>query len=92
MKLSEVPAGSGKAGTINGQPAAVYNDNGTPLVFDNTCTHAACETEWNDADKTWDCPCHGSRYTAQGQVMNGPAAQPLQKLNAKVEGDEINIE
>ncbi len=91
MKLSDIPAGSGKTGSINGQPVAVYNDNGAPLVFDNTCTHAACETEWNDADKTWDCPCHGSRFTTQGQVLNGPAAQPLPKLNAKLEGDEVTI-
>lgn len=91
MKLSEIPPGSGKTGSIGDQPVAVYNDNGTLVVLDNTCTHAACETEWNGADKSWDCPCHGSRYTAQGQVMNGPATSPLPKLNAKTEGDEITL-
>lgn len=91
MKLSEIPIGSGKAGAIGGTSVAVYNDNGTPVVLDNTCAHAACETEWNDTDKTWDCPCHGSRFTAQGQVVNGPAATPLPTLNAKVQGDEIQL-
>lgn len=91
MKLSEIPVGSGKTGSIGGAPVAVYNDNGTPVVFDNTCPHAGCETEWNDADKSWDCPCHGSRFTAQGGLINGPATSPLPKLNAKVDGDEITL-
>lgn len=91
MKLSEIPSGSGKAGNVGGTAVAIYNDNGTPVVLDNTCTHAGCETEWNDADKTWDCPCHGSRFTAQGAVMNGPAASPLPKLNAQVAGEEITL-
>lgn len=89
MKLSEVPLGSGKTGSIGSQQVAVYNENGALVVLDNTCTHAACETEWNEAEKTWDCPCHGSRFTAQGQVLNGPAATPLPRLNGLVEGDEI---
>lgn len=92
MKLADIPVGSGKAGSIGDQPVAVYNDGGTPVVLDNTCTHAACETEWNEGDKTWDCPCHGSRFTAQGQVLNGPATQPLPKLTAKLAGDEITLE
>lgn len=91
MKLSEIPAGSGATGEINDQPVAVYNDNGTPTVFDNTCTHKQCQTEWNDADKTWDCPCHGSRFAADGTVMVGPATEPLSRLPATVENDEITL-
>lgn len=91
MKFSDIPPGSGKTGSVGGTPVAVYNDNGTPVIFDNTCPHSGCETEWNDADKSWDCPCHGSRFTAQGEVINGPATSPLPKLNAKVENDEITL-
>lgn len=91
MKLSDIEAGSGKTGNIAGTSVAVYNEGGAPVVLDNTCTHAGCETEWNEADKTWDCPCHGSRFTAHGAVMNGPASAPLPRLNATVVGDELTL-
>lgn len=91
MNIAEIPPGSGKTGMIGDRPVAVYHQNGTHLVFENVCPHAACETEWNDAEKTWDCPCHGSRFEARGEVITGPATAPLPRLDAVIEAGEITL-
>ncbi|MBS4192121.1 FAD-dependent oxidoreductase [Bacillus sp. FJAT-49705] len=67
---------------VNGKRAGAYRDKEGKLhLVDTTCTHMGCETHWNDAERTWDCPCHGSRYTYDGEVLNGPTKRPLRKVD-----------
>ncbi|AQQ55300.1 FAD-dependent oxidoreductase [Planococcus lenghuensis] len=86
---AEIPKGQftdlrpdeGKAMKLNEQRAGAYRDQQSNLhVVDTTCTHMGCETHWNEAERTWDCPCHGSRFSYRGDVLEGPATQPLKKL------------
>jgi glycine/D-amino acid oxidase-like deaminating enzyme/nitrite reductase/ring-hydroxylating ferredoxin subunit len=72
----------GAAVTINGKRAGAYRDeNGMLHLVDTTCTHMGCELEWNNGDRSWDCPCHGSRFSYDGEVIEGPAETPLKKLS-----------
>lgn len=60
---------------------AVYKDEqGNVTKMTAVCPHMKCLVDWNDASKTWDCPCHGSRFTADGQVIVGPANVGLEKV------------
>ncbi len=79
---TEIEKGEGGIVSVEGQKVAVYrNDDGELIAISAKCTHMGCTVGWNSADKTWDCPCHGSRYTPTGEVLNGPAAKPLVKTS-----------
>ncbi len=78
----EVSVGEGAHVKINGEKCGAYRDeNGQLHVVNSTCTHMGCEVEWNDGERTWDCPCHGSRFTINGDVIEGPAEIPLKKVD-----------
>jgi glycine/D-amino acid oxidase-like deaminating enzyme/nitrite reductase/ring-hydroxylating ferredoxin subunit len=67
---------------VDGSKAGCYRDNSGQLhIVDSTCTHMGCEVEWNSGERTWDCPCHGSRYSISGEVLEGPAVDPLKKID-----------
>ena len=64
---------------VKGHRAGVYKDNQNEFhVVDTTCTHLRCELNWNDAEHSWDCPCHGSRFTVDGKIVEGPAMKELE--------------
>lgn len=83
--IDDVGPGEGKIVRLDGKPIAVSRDDkGTLSACSAVCTHLGCLVHWNDAEQTWDCPCHGSRFSTDGSVIAGPAETPLakQELNA----------
>lgn len=78
----QLAPGEGKILKLHGKRVAAYRDeNGTVSLCSPVCTHLKCIVDWNNAEKTWDCPCHGSRFEPTGKVISGPAEEPLEKLN-----------
>jgi Rieske Fe-S protein len=75
----EIPVGEGRVLRRGFRKVAVYRDaSGTLHERSAACTHLRCIVEWNSAEKSWDCPCHGSRFDAYGKVLNGPAISELE--------------
>ncbi|MEA5511883.1 ubiquinol-cytochrome c reductase iron-sulfur subunit [Crocosphaera sp. UHCC 0190] len=72
--------------------AVLVVENGTGLMAVNpTCTHGGCTVNWEADNKIFACPCHGSKFAADGQVLHGPAKDPLSTYESKLEGDQILI-
>ncbi len=82
---------------VDGQRKGAYRDAAGELhIVDTTCTHVGCEVNWNSSEKSWDCPCHGSRFSYTGEVIEGPAEEPLQKhdltmLDSLIPDDNKNV-
>jgi Rieske Fe-S protein len=73
----------GEAGLrlVDGHKVAAYRDETGQLHAVNArCTHMGCLVSWNTAERSWDCPCHGSRFDTDGRVIQGPAFRPLDPL------------
>jgi nitrite reductase/ring-hydroxylating ferredoxin subunit len=80
--MDEVGRSEGRIVGYQGKKVAAYRDDAGQLtLLAPQCTHLKCLVKWNSADRTWDCPCHGSRFRPTGEVLSGPAEQPLQRLH-----------
>jgi glycine/D-amino acid oxidase-like deaminating enzyme/nitrite reductase/ring-hydroxylating ferredoxin subunit len=80
----DIPLGSGAILRRSMTKVAVCRDeNGKLTELSAICPHLQCIVHWNNAEKTWDCPCHGSRFHADGEVVNGPANKNLPPADAK---------
>ncbi|MGE5381228.1 MAG: FAD-dependent oxidoreductase [Methylocystaceae bacterium] len=75
---TDLTAGEAKIIDKDGARMGAYKDEqGQVHLVDCTCTHLGCELSWNSSEKTWDCPCHGSRYSYEGEVVDGPTFMKL---------------
>ncbi|MPM78905.1 Cytochrome b6-f complex iron-sulfur subunit [bioreactor metagenome] len=90
-KLSPLPEdinlnpGEANVLKIDSKRVGAYKDeDGKIYVVNTTCTHLGCELNWNSAERSWDCPCHGSRFSYTGDVIEGPANKPLKSENTNI--------
>ena len=76
--VSQLPPDEGCVINQDGQAIAIYRDKKSELhTVSAVCTHLGCQVHWNSSEKSWDCPCHGSRFSTDGEVLNGPALTGL---------------
>ena len=78
LEIDDIKENSGGVIERDGEKIGVYkNEDGKYFYVKPVCTHLGCILEWNDADKTWDCPCHGSRFDYNGKNLYEPAIKGL---------------
>lgn len=83
-EIEKIKSGEGGIVKLNGKTLAVHrNFEGNLYVLNATCPHIGCQVKWNNTEKTWDCPCHGSRFSITGQVLTGPTQKGLQQEDLK---------
>lgn len=79
---ADIQIGEGRIIKYNGKKLAVFRNKNNELeAVSPVCTHMKCIVHWNDAEESWDCPCHGSRFKTDGTVLEGPAYDPLDKVD-----------
>ncbi|HET8839567.1 MAG TPA: FAD-dependent oxidoreductase [Flavobacteriaceae bacterium] len=88
-EFEEINIGNGKIVSKDQHKIAAYREEtGNLKLFSAICPHLKCVVQWNAAEKTWDCPCHGSRFDLDGEIIEGPALHPLSKI--VLEDEEAN--
>lgn len=82
VSLASIALNDAEIVEFDGQKAGAYRDErGMLHIVSASCTHMGCIVRWNNVEKTWDCPCHGSRFSVTGEVINGPANFPLEMID-----------
>jgi len=85
LEAADLQAGEGRIVDYEGKKLAVFRNRDNELeAVSPICTHMKCIVHWNNAEESWDCPCHGSRFKTDGTVLEGPAYQPLEKVDIDV--------
>ena len=80
-EILEVKEGEGKIVNYNGKKVGVYKDEkGDYFCINPVCSHLKCGVSFNEAEKSWDCQCHGSRFDIKGNILEGPTVRPLDKV------------
>ena len=78
--LEDLAPGEGDIVSLDGEKVAGYRDeDGNLTAVSTRCTHLGCQVNWNAAERSWDCPCHGSRFAPSGEVLHGPAVHRLER-------------
>jgi len=81
--LEEIRPGEGALIKLNGKMTAAYRtDDGDLKLCSASCTHMGCIVRWNRFERCWDCPCHGSHFSVDGEALQGPAFTPLSKVES----------
>jgi glycine/D-amino acid oxidase-like deaminating enzyme/nitrite reductase/ring-hydroxylating ferredoxin subunit len=83
--VDDIGPGEGRVIVVQGKRCAVYRDEAGALhAVGAACAHMGCVVGFNDVERTWECPCHGSRYDIDGGVLQGPTVKPLDKAELQV--------
>lgn len=78
--IEDLAPGEGDIVSAGGNKVAGFrDDDGALHAVSSRCTHLGCQVVWNAAERTWDCPCHASRFSVDGEVLNGPAVDALER-------------
>ena len=89
--LSDLAANEARVVKYDGHKLAIYRDeDGKIFALNPACTHIKCDVAWNNAEKSWDCPCHGSRFSHTGEMMTAPARKDLEIIEITEKQEQVH--